>query len=234
MSKKLVSGIFYTCFGLGFAFMLGIMIIGFINQTKDEKEQAARYEQMITEGSKMTLTNDILEEDHTKYLEDSAKAKRTFATLLVCFGAMFVMFILMGIYSTVIRFIEDGQNGYFVIYLASFACLVFIFVSAVIIATKVVIPKMISSNPEKEAYFFSELNLSDSERKEELVETGSGEDRRTETRVTYFLIEENGNKIEVNKLFFDRFEDPGTYYAGQTVRGNIFSLYSGKYFELAE
>ena len=70
--------------------------------------------------------------------------------------------------------------------------------------------------------------------KKEYVETGAGDSKRTETRITYYLIEENGNKIETGKLFYDRFTLPGTYIAGQTERGNIFSLYSGEYFELAK
>ncbi len=82
MTRKLVSTIFYVVFGLVFATMLGIMIVGFIKQNEDEKNQIARYESMIGQGGKTTLTNEILEEDHEKYLADSAKAKSTFITLL--------------------------------------------------------------------------------------------------------------------------------------------------------
>ena len=60
MTKKIASRIFYGSFILIFVIMLGMMVKGLIDQNKDEKLQNERYESMITEGGKTTLTDDIL------------------------------------------------------------------------------------------------------------------------------------------------------------------------------
>ena len=61
------------------------MVWGLIDEKRDEKAQTARYQSMITEGSKVELTDEILNEDFDKYIQDSVKAKKTFISLLVCF-----------------------------------------------------------------------------------------------------------------------------------------------------
>ena len=236
MTRKLVSTIFYVVFGLVFATMLGIMIVGFIKQNEDEKNQIARYESMIGQGGKTTLTNEILEEDHEKYLADSAKAKSTFITLLTLFGSIIVLFVIMGIFTTVLKGIEDSGRGStgFIVTLASFLVILFIFGSFVVVTMRVIIPKMNASDPTGEKYSWGELHISDTLREEEIVETGSGDSRSTETRVSYYLIDEDGKKIGVSKLYYDRYTGPGIYYAGQTIGGNIFSPYPGEYFELQQ
>ncbi len=233
MTRKIASGIFYGVFALVFVIMVGIMVKGLIDQNKDEKNQTARYESMITEGSRTQLTREILEEDHEKYLSDSVKAKKTFLSLLVCFGSVVILFFLLALFNVVMKWVEDG-GGSIAIPLATFLVLTFILGGFSFIMLNVIVPRVNGTNPEKEAYYFSELNLVESEKKEEVVETGSGDSRRTETRVSYFLIDDSGKKIEVNKLLFERYTDAGIYYAGQTSRGIIFSLYPGKYFELSE
>ena len=44
------------------------MVKGLIDQNKDEKLQNERYESMIQEGSRVELTDEILEYDHDKYV----------------------------------------------------------------------------------------------------------------------------------------------------------------------
>ena len=94
MSKKLVSVIITVGFILILVIMAAIMIKGLIDQNNDEDAQIARYESLKTEGGKTTLTIDIMEEDHTKYVEDAAQAKKTFITLLVLFGAAFLWIVV--------------------------------------------------------------------------------------------------------------------------------------------
>ena len=230
MSKKLISTVFYSVFALCFVIMLAIMVKGMLDQKADDKAQNERYEKMISAEGKTALTKEILEEDHDKYLKDASKSKRTFISLLVCFGAVVLMFFLTMVFNLVLNSISGARKETLIISFVSFIVVMIMFVGFIVVVLKVIVPKVASSAPEDEAYAFSELVLSDSEMKKEYVETGSGDNRRTETRISYFLIEENGNKIEVKHLFYERFNGPGVYYAGRTASGSVFSLYSGEYF----
>ena len=93
MNKKLVSGIFHGTFFLIFAIMLGIMVVGFIKQEKDNKAETERYESMIQEGSRVELTDEILEYDHDKYVQNAVTGKKTFISLLVCFASVIVLLL---------------------------------------------------------------------------------------------------------------------------------------------
>ena len=104
--------------------------------------------------------------------------------------------------------------------------------SFAVIAIKAIVPHMKYSNPDKEAYYFDTLNIKDVRKYEEQVVTGSGENRETRTVVHYILIKSDGEEIETSKILYERYTGPGDYYAGTSVRGNIFSLYPDKYFEL--
>ena len=232
MSRKIITRSFYIIFGVCFIVMLLIMIKGFIDQKNDEKKETARYEKMIKEGEKTILDNKILEEDHDKFLEDSSKGRKTFISLLVCFGTVFVMFAVMTVFSTILSVIESRSGLSVTVAVISLASVIFIFVTFAIVMFKVVIPKFAASDASKDAYSFVELSISDRERKEERVTTGTGDSRTTETRIYYYYITENGQKIQVSKLFYDRFVGPGIYYAGRTAGGKIFSIYPGEYFEL--
>lgn len=233
LAVKRISMVFYIVFAACFILMVGIMVKGLIDQNADEKEQKARYEKMINEGSKTKLTDKILEEDHEKFLQDAVKAKKTFITLSACFAGVALMFFVTAISTNILKRLEGGPQQPLAVTIVSVAVLLFIFITFTVTVFKVIIPKLVKSDPSDDAYAFVELHLVDSEKKEEIVEHDDGDTKTTETRVTYFLIEEDGNKIEVNKLFYDRYEGPGVYYAGRTSKGSVFSLYSGKYFELA-
>lgn len=233
MAKRAVMGAFYAVFGLVFILMAGIMVKGLIDQNKDEKAQAARYEQMITDGGKTLLTNDILEEDHTKYLEDSAKSKKTFITLLVLFGTVIVAFIITFVATSIIKNLEDLSGKTLAVTITGVIVLAFIAVSVIMTVNNVLVPRL-SQDKTKEAYAFATITIKDSEIREEQYETGAGDDRHTETRITYILIDDKGKEISVKKLLFDRYVGPGVYYAGRTAGGTIFSIYPDKYFELKE
>ena len=114
MSVKRVTRIFYIVFGLCFVLMVGIMVKGFLDQKADEKKQVERYESMLIEGGKATLTNEILEQDHDKFLKDAAEGKETFIKLLVCFGAVVVMFVIMAIFSSVMRALQARREEHVV------------------------------------------------------------------------------------------------------------------------
>ncbi len=233
MAKKIVSYSFYAVFGIIFILMTGIMVKGYIEQTRDEKAQTARYEQMIGDGSSKTLlTQDILEEDHTKYVEDAAKAKKTFITLISCFGIVIVSFIVTYIASVVIKNIEEFSGKTLIISISGLAGLAIMAVAVSVTVVNVIVPRLSHDNTESEIYYFEGINFVDSKIKEEIVETGTGDDRRTETKITYFLIDDKGKEISFKKLYFDRYDGPGIYYCGKTSGGNIFSIYPGKYFEL--
>ena len=232
MPRRVFSFVFYGVFALCFIIMAVIMIIGYKDQKNDEKKETERYEKMINEGSRTVLTDKILEEDHDEFVKDADKSRRTFISLLVCFGAVVLMFCITTIFNIILGRLEGGRREPFFISIVSFVMVMVVMLTCVLIALKVIVPKFASSDQSNDHYSFKELKIKDTERKKEYIETGTGDSRTTETRITYFLIEENGNKIEVNKMFYDRFVGEGIYYAGMTYRGSILSLYPGIYFEL--
>ena len=232
MTKQIASKIFYGAFILVFVIFVGICIVGIINDKKEEEKRVTAYQQMINEGSKTVLTNEILDADHDQYVQDTEKAKKTFLTLAACFGAIAVIFLAMVICSTIIKGMEDGQGIGLTISVVSFIAVTFMITSFAVIAIKAIVPHMKYSNPEKEAYYFDTLNIKDVRKYEEQVVTGSGENRETRTVVHYILIKSDGEEIETSKILYERYTGPGDYYAGTSVRGNIFSLYPDKYFEL--
>ena len=234
MTSKKVITIFYVGFGVVFCVMLGMFIVGMINQNKDEKNQNARYEQLKSADGKTVLTDEILEEDHTKYLEDSVKSRKTFIIVLTLFGTVVVLFFVTVILATILKFMENANREAYIVPLIVFGVIMLGGIGFVTVFFMAIVPKIAASDRSKEGYYFTELSIADTEKKEEHVESGSGENRTTYTRVTYYLIDEEGNKISVGKTIYDRYEGPGTYYAGQLAGGNIFSMYSGKYFELGQ
>lgn len=236
MTKNVVSKIFTGVFFLCVLIFMGFGIICIINQKKDEEKQAAHYQQMIKEGSKTLLTNEILEEDHTAYLERLEKNNKTFYFVAAIFVAVVVDFVLMIIFSTVIRGMEDGVNSAsFLITLICFITAMVLITSFFVIAARLIIPKINNGvKPEEQAYYYDEIKLKDCKKVEEVVSTGSGEDRSSRTEIYYYLIDENGNEISTTKVLFDRFAGPGIYYVGKTSSDAIFSLYPDKYFELAK
>ena len=231
MSKKLVSVIITVGFILILVIMAAIMIKGLIDQNNDEDAQIARYESLKTEGGKTTLTIDIMEEDHTKYVEDAAQAKKTFITLLVLFGAAFLWIVVTSIFRLVLKGMQEGAGRTFLVMAVSFVIASIVFGIGIYGFINFLVPRL-GSDVSKEGYYFTTLSLVDSERKEEVIETGTGDDRHSTTHVYYYLIEDDGNKLQVSKILYDRYYGPGEYYAGQTAKGNIFSLYPDIYFEL--
>jgi len=235
MTKNLVNKLYVAIFMLIFVIMIGIMVVGMVNQNKEEKADKARYEQMIKEGSKTVLTDAILDEDFLKYVEQSKKSTKIFVTLLACFGAIILAFVVMMIFNVILKGMEEGaSSSHFIIMLASFIVVMFMIVSFLIISVKFLVPKLQSFNPEEEKYYFTEIVLTDAERIEKQETVKDGDSYRTETRVYYYLIKDNGEKIRTNKLLYERFVGEGVYFAGRTAKGNIFSIYPDKYFELYE
>ena len=234
MTKNILSKIFVGVFILCLLIFVGFGVISMIKQNKDEEEQRAHYQQMIKEGSKTPLTNEMLEQDHTEYLERVAESNKTFYVVACIFIAAVIDFVLMIVFTTIVRGMEDGvRSSKFIITLVSFLSAMMCIVSFMIIATKFIIPKMNGVKPEQEAYFFEEIELVDAQRVEELVTTGSGDDRTTRTDVYYYIYDKNGKEISTTKILFERYDGPGLYYAGKTASGKIFSLYPDKYFEKA-
>ncbi len=231
MSRKLVSIIMTVGFILIVGIMVAIMVKGLIDQNKDEEEQIARYESLKTEGGKTTLTMDIMEEDHTKYVEDAAQSKKTFITLLVLFGGAFVWIIVTSIFRLVLKGIQEGADRAFLVITISFVVAMIVFGVGIYGFVSFLVPRL-GNDASKEGYYFTSLNLVDTEKKEEVIETGTGDDRHSTTHVYYYLIDDYGEKFQVSKILYDRYYGPGIYYAGETVSGNIFSLYPDIYFEL--
>ena len=233
MNKKLVSRIFYGTFFLIFAIMLGIMVVGFIKQEKDNKIETERYESMIQEGSRVELTDEILEYDHDKFVQDSVTGRKTFISLLICFASVIVLFVVMYIFTLIMKGMEDGASPVLGVFLACFLGVVFILASFSVVCLKVIVPKLVSSHPEDDKYFFSELTLTDAQKEEKKEEVREGDHTETRTTVYYYLIEENGNRISTNKLLYSRYIGEGIYYAGQTDKGAVFSLYPSEFFSLS-
>ena len=233
MNKHILGRIFVIGFFVIFFLMVGIMVKEFIEQKNDNKAQKERYEQMIASGSKTVLTNDILEEDHDKYLADIAEGKRIFITLLICFGSVIVWFVVYYIISLILKGREEGASSSMLILCGSFAVVLIMIGSFAIIAVKMIVPAL-TRDREKEGYYFNELNISDAERREVTEKVKDGDSYRTETRVYYYLFDENGKEIAINEVLYSRYVGEGVYYCGQTAGGKVFSVYPDKYFELAE
>lgn len=235
MTKNLVNKLYVAIFILIFVIMTGIMVVGLINQNKEEKVERARYEQMIKDGSKTVLTDAILEEDFSRYVEKSKEGMRTFVTLLACFAAVILAFVVMMIFNVILKGMEEGaSSSHFIIMLACFIGAMFMIVSFLIISVKFLVPRLQSFNPEEEKYYFTEIVLTNAERIEKQETVKDGDSYRTETRVYYYFYTENGEQISTDKLLYERYIGEGIYYAGKTSRGNIFSLYPDKYFELTK
>ena len=233
MNKNLLGKIFVIGFLVIFFLMVGIMVKEFIEQKNDDKAQKERYEQMIASGSKTLLTNDILEEDHNKYLADVAEGKRIFITLIICFASVIVWFVVYYIISLILKGMEEGASSSMIILCASFAVALIMIGSFAIIAVRVIVPNL-TRDRTKEGYYFNELNISDAERREVTERVKDGDSYRTETRVYYYLFDEKGKEIAINEVLYSRYVGEGVYYCGQTAGGNVFSVYPDKYFELAK
>lgn len=235
MSKKFLSRIFYGTFILVFIIMVGIMVWGLIDEKRDEKAQTARYQSMITEGSKVELTDEILNEDFDKYIQDSVKAKKTFISLLVCFFSVMILFVVMYIFNIILKGMEEGANSSgFVIMLALFLAVMFMFGTFGFVAVRMIVPALLRSNPEEEKAFFTTLNIKDAERIEEREEVKTSDGYETRVHVYYHLIDEDGNVISVNKVLYERYIGEGVYYAGMSSSGKVFSVYPDKYFTLPQ
>ncbi|MBO6089739.1 MAG: hypothetical protein J6P37_05470 [Lachnospiraceae bacterium] len=235
MTKNLVNKLYVVIFMLIFVIMTGIMVVGMINQNKEEKADRARYEQMIKEGSKTVLTDAILDEDFSIYVEQSQKSTKIFVTLLACFAAVILAFVVMMIFNVILRGMEEGASSTsFIIMLVSFIGAMFMIVSFLIISVKFLVPRFQSFNPEEEKYYFTEIVLTNAERIEKQETVKDGDSYRTETRVYYYFYTKNGEQISTSKLLYERYIGEGIYYVGKTSRGNIFSLYPDKYFELTK
>lgn len=232
MLKNTLGKIYCIIFGIIFIVMVGIMIKGYIDQQHDDEQQIVRYESLKSGEGRTLLTGEILEEDHDKYIRDVREGETTFIKLAICFGVVVAFFVIYSILNMVIRGIEGERGPMFTISIVSTVSALVIITGVVIVVIKVIAPKFSEYDPESEAYSFAELNLTDSEKKVEYVDSYNGDSKTTEERITYYLIEENGHKTEVNFILYGRYEGPGVYYAGRTSGGNIFSLYPGKYFEL--
>lgn len=213
--------------------MVLIMVKGLFDQKKDNEKKTSRYESMITEGGKTALTKDILEEDHDQYVKDANEAERTFLILAIGFLGVMVLVVIRLIFGLIIKHKTEGPSLSFTLTMVSFIGVVFIFTFFVVICFKFIAPKLASHDYANEKYYFEEIKLADSKKKEEYVETNNGDTRTTEKRVYYYLVEENGTEHEVTKLLYDRFVGAGVYYAGRTARGIIFSVYPDEYFEPA-
>ena len=137
------------------------MVVGFIKQEKDNKTETERYESMIKEGSKFELTSEILEYDHDKFVQDSITGRKTFISLLICFASVIVLFVVMYIFTLIMKGMEDGASPVLGVFLACFLGVVFILASFSVVCLKVIVPKLVSSHPEDDKYFFSELTLVD-------------------------------------------------------------------------
>lgn len=232
MTKELAEKIFNIVFIVIFVVMAAIMIKGYFDQKKDDEQQISRYENMKPAEGKATLTEQILEEDHDKYIRDIAEGNSTFLKLIICFGTVMLSFVVRAVLDMVLRGISGERGPAFAVAVISAISVIAIFAVVALFAVNRLIPGFNTKDLEEEAYSFDAIELIDSDKIVEYVETSNGDSTTTEERITYFLIEESGNRIEVDHILYERYEGPGVYYAGRTSGGNIFSLYPGKYFEL--
>jgi len=133
----------------------------------------------------------------------------------------------------ILKGMEEGASGGMIIMCASFGVVLVMMGSFVIIAANVIVPSL-TRDRTKEGYYFNELNISDAERREVTEKVKDGDSYRTETRVYYYLFDENGKEISINEVLYSRYVGEGVYYCGQTAGGTVFSVYPDKYFELAK
>ena len=215
--------------------VIGIIVALVFKVKTDQKNSVEaskeRYQQMISQKQIMTLTNDILEEDFTEYVKGSQRAKDLLHLLLACFGAfigLFVIWMLIGAVFSVIQ-----RKGVMSVLGHIFMALLFagMFVGGYVIVTEKILPDINKEDPTTEVHYFEEIRVVGVQKDTVEEKKFSDDEGGSETKVYYYLITEAGTRIRVKEEIFDRYGEPGIYYAGKTEH-TIFSLYEGKYFKL--
>lgn len=230
-----MSKVFVIVFLIVFFLIGGIMVKGMMDQQKKNIADNNKYTQMIHEGEKTKLTQEILDQDHAEYVESVKSNNNTFAIIGIAFIGLMVLLIVIFTVQALIRKSQGASGLELIRYFIPVGCLAVFTILGIIIGVQFIAPSMKNDKYEKESYKYVELNIKTTqveEHKSTHRRSGSSHGTTTTTTYTYFLITDDDQKIQVSKILYERFDVPGIYYAGQTESGSVFSLYPDKYFEL--
>ena len=230
MLKKWIGRVLIGLFILCIAVMAAIIYKAYTDQKKDRKEQREIYEQMIREDGKTLLTQEILEEDFQFYVKNVNRGRSVFKKLMILFAAVFILVIVMVLYSGVVRALEDRRLTRMIGPILAAAMFLAVFVVVAWVAKTKIIPKMYDGDPEAEAHYYVRLDLADAKKEEKIVYDS---DNNSRTEVYYYLIRSDGGRIQTDQAMYERFEKPGIYFAGRTDK-TVFSLYPALYFNLED
>ena len=231
MAEKIIKKVFAVLVIL----VIGLLVALVFKVKQDQKNSVnaakERYEQMKTGDRIMTLTDDILEEDFQNYVKGVQRAKNLLHIFLGFFAAFLGLIILWMLIGAVIDVINRKGIGNFIAHI--FVALLFAgaLVGGYYLVKEKILPEVDKDDPSSEPHYFAELYLTGVQRDVRTEPANPQDDASSKTTVYYYLITDTGSRISVKEEVYDRFGEPGKYYAGRTEQ-TIFSLYEGKYFNL--
>lgn len=227
MAEKIVKKVFTVLVILVIGLLIGMVFKVKQDQKNSVNAAKERYKQMISGEQVMTLTEDVLEDDFQEYVKGVQRAKNLLHLYLGFFAAFLGLLILRMLIGAVLNVIKrDGLRsiiGHIIVAMLFAGALV----GGYTIVKDKILPQVDKEDPASEAHYFAELQLTGIQKDVESVDR----DESTETKIYYYLITDTGARISVKEEVYDRFGEPGIYYAGRTEH-TIFSLYEGKYFKL--
>ena len=181
---------------------------------KMEKRHNARYEQMINVEGMGTLNQKTLEEDHKSCVEDEkdfeANEKDTSKTIM---PMLIILFLII-----IVTTYESRKPIKSIISLV----VVFLILVGSIASTNRSIRRDTSYLDESYRYV------------EEKIKSKKDVYDEDKYKHIYTLYTEDGKTLEVEEYLFNRVEDMGIYYLGETESGTVLSLYPSSKFILEE
>ena len=233
MVEKKVESVSNILLLLAVGLLIAMVVKVKLEQKNSVEAAKDRYEQMISRGQVVTLTNDILEEDYEKYVKDAQKAKELLPLFLGFVGVFLGFIIIRMLIGVIFSVVERKGIMNFVGNIVVALLFVGMLVGGYTLVKDKVLPEIDKNFPENEAHYFFEYKLADAKKEVVTEAAPPSDDASSRSKTYYYLITDEGRQISVREEVFDRFREPGVYYAGRTD-ATIFSLYEGKYFQLKD
>ncbi len=231
MAEKRVTKVFTVLILLVIAALAGMVIKVKMDQKNSVEESKERYRQMISGEQIMTLTDDILEEDFDQYVQDTNRARNLLHIFVGCNGAFLGLIVLWMLIKAVFDVINRKGIGNFIVHIIVAVIFAGAFVGGYILLKDKIFPEIESEDPASAAHYFEEMRLVGVQKDVRAESANPQDDESSKTEVYYYLLTDTGSRIRVKEEIFERFGEPGVYYAGRT-EDTVFSLYEGKYFKL--
>lgn len=216
--------------------LAAVLMVGMVFKIKQEQKNSVnaakeRYEQMISGEQVMTLTEDVLEEDFQEYVKGVQRAKQLLNLYLGMIGAFIGLLLLWMLVQVVFDMFSRKGIGVFIGHSVAILIFAALLIGGYFIVKDKILPQVNKEDPSSDPHYFAELHLTGVQRDVKTEDANPQDDASSKTTVYYYLITDTGARISVKEEVYDRFGEPGIYYAGRTEH-TIFSLYEGKYFKL--